>query len=140
MYLLISEMNDRIEFARKEIQGDQYLRPLRHLFEHALQSRALAHTYANGKVSLRPELIRKQAEIDEDFATSQAIDQKLGHILKTTSKHDALKENWRFLKAKLFNLEASDCDDLHRQLLAEIRALGAARGQYLEPHPGPRPG
>ena len=27
MYLLTSEMNDRIEFAQKEIQGDQYLRP-----------------------------------------------------------------------------------------------------------------
>jgi hypothetical protein len=43
MYLLTSEMNDRIEFAQKEIQGDQYLRPLRHLFEHILQSRVLAH-------------------------------------------------------------------------------------------------
>jgi signal transduction histidine kinase/CheY-like chemotaxis protein/HPt (histidine-containing phosphotransfer) domain-containing protein len=123
MYLLISELNGRIEFARKEIQGDQYLRPLRHLFEHTLQSRALAHTYASGRVSVRPEVIRKQAEIDEDFETSQAIDQKLGHILKTTSKYNALKENWRFLKAKLNGLDASDCDDLHTQLLADIRAL-----------------
>jgi signal transduction histidine kinase/CheY-like chemotaxis protein/HPt (histidine-containing phosphotransfer) domain-containing protein len=128
MYLLISEMNDRIEFARKEIQGNQYLRPLRHLFEHALQSRELAHTYASGRVSLRPELIRKQAEIDDDLETAQAVDQKLGHILKTTSKYDALKENRRFLKAKLLGLEASDCDDLHRQLLAEIRALSVHAG------------
>ena len=124
MYLLIFEMNDRIEFAQKEIQGEQYLRPLRHLFEHTIQSRELAHAYANGRVSLRPELIRKQAEIGEDFETAQVIDQRLGHILNTTSKYNALKENWRFLKAKLLGLEASDCDDLHTQLLTDIRALG----------------
>ena len=124
MYLLIVEMNDRIEFAQKEIQGELYLRPLRHLFEHAIQSRELAHAYADGKVSLRPELIRKQAEIDEDFETLQAVDQNLGHALNTTSKYIAIKENWRFLRAKLLGLDASDCDDLHTQLLTEIRGLG----------------
>jgi signal transduction histidine kinase/DNA-binding response OmpR family regulator/HPt (histidine-containing phosphotransfer) domain-containing protein len=124
MYLLIFELNDRIEFAHKEIQGEQYLRPLRHLFEHTIQSRELAYAYANGGVPLRPELIRKQAEIGEDFETLQAIDQRLGNILNTTSKYNALRENWHFLEAKLLGLEASDCDDLHTQLLTDIRALG----------------
>ena len=39
MYLLISEMNDRIEFARKEIQGIGICDPCSDLFEHVLQSR-----------------------------------------------------------------------------------------------------
>lgn len=57
MYLLISEINGGIEFAQKEIQGDRYLRPLRQLLEHVAHSRLLAHDYAGGRVSLRPELI-----------------------------------------------------------------------------------
>jgi phosphoserine phosphatase RsbU/P len=56
MYLLISEIDDRIEFAQKEMQGNQYLRPLRRLLEHITHSRWLAYDYAGGRVSLRAEL------------------------------------------------------------------------------------
>src|SRR4051794_29798696 len=114
MGLLISEMDARIEFALKEIQGIRYLRPLRQLFEHVLQSRALAHDYGNGKVSLRPGLIGKQAEITEDLETLRAIERELGHDLRTTSKHDTLREDARFLRETLLKLEAGDSDELHR--------------------------
>ncbi len=123
MYSLVVQMNDRIEFARKEIQGDQYFRPLQRLFEHVLQSRVLARSYAGGQVSVRAALVRKQAEIGEDIASLHAVDQKLGQILNTTRKHDALIENWSFLREQLFKLEAVDIDELHGQLLAEIRDL-----------------
>ena len=33
MYLLISEINSRVDFAKKEIYGNQYLRSLRQLRE-----------------------------------------------------------------------------------------------------------
>ena len=35
MYLLVSEINERIEFSYKEMLGNRYLRPLRGLHEHA---------------------------------------------------------------------------------------------------------
>src|SRR4029453_14964780 len=38
MYLLVSEINDRIEFSYKEMLGNRYLRPLRDLSEHAGES------------------------------------------------------------------------------------------------------
>ena len=84
MYSLIMEMNDRIEFARKEIQGDQYFRPLQRLFEHVLQSRVLARNYAGKQVSDRAALVRKQAAISEDIAALHAIDQKL----RPDTQHD----------------------------------------------------
>ena len=59
MYFLISEMNDRIEFARKEIQGDQYFRPLQRLFEHVLQSRVLAQLCR--RRGFRPSRIDQEA-------------------------------------------------------------------------------
>jgi hypothetical protein len=126
MYLLISEINDRIEFTQKEIQGDTYLRPLRTLYEHVAQSRILAHDYASGQVAARPELVRKQAEIEEDFVGLQAVEPELGQTLRTTTRHQALRENWRFLRQKLLQLEPEDSEALHTQL--------------LNPHPRSRPG
>ena len=38
MYFLISEINDRIEFAQKEVQGSRYLRTLRQLLENVTHS------------------------------------------------------------------------------------------------------
>jgi len=61
MFLLISEINDRIEFAEKEIVGDAYLRPLRQLLEHVPAARSLAHSYAKGQITVRPELIESHS-------------------------------------------------------------------------------
>ena len=114
-----------LSLPRKEIQGDQYFRPLRHLFEHALQSRDWPTPMPTGKgfppTRIDPEAGRNRLRT---LKTLQAIDRRLGPILNTTSKYDALKRTGDFLKEKLLGLEASDCDDLHTQLLTDIRALG----------------
>jgi PAS domain S-box-containing protein len=128
LYLLLSEINDRIAFAHKEILGTQYLRPLRGLLEHVPQSRILAFDYANGQVSVRPELIRQQAKIDANMESLADVEQKLGQVLKTTSKYAVLKENRRFLKEMLLSLPPPQSDALHLQLLADIRALIAHVG------------
>ncbi|MCE9566248.1 MAG: response regulator [Planctomycetes bacterium] len=128
MYLLITEMNERIAFTQKELEGTKYLRPLRTLYENVAQSRALSREYTAGKVALRPELIRKQAEIEADFAVLQSTENELGRGLKTGTKYDALRENWRFLREKLLQFEATNCDDLHTQLLADIRGLALHAG------------
>ena len=128
LYLLLSEINDRIAFAHKEILGTQYLRPLRGLLEHVPQSRILALDYANGQVALRPELIRQQAKIDANMESLADVEQKLGQVFKTTSKYAVLKENRRFLKEMLLSLTSRASDELHLQLLADIRALMAHVG------------
>jgi signal transduction histidine kinase/CheY-like chemotaxis protein/HPt (histidine-containing phosphotransfer) domain-containing protein len=123
MYLLISEIDDRIEFTRKEIQGVRYLVPVRTLLEHVTQSRMLAHDYAGGRAGLRPQLIRLQEEIGEDFAALAAVEAELGGNLKTASLFRVLEEHWRFLREKTPGLDPADLDDLHTQLLGDIRAL-----------------
>ena len=108
--------------------GTTYLRPLRALLEHVTHSRILAHDYASGKVARRPELVRQQAEIDADIDALTQVEQALGQVLKTTSKYAVLRENRRFLKEQLLRLTSRDGDDLHLQLLADIRALIAHVG------------
>ena len=128
MYLLVSEINDRIEFASKEILGDRYLRPLRNLQEHAGQSRLLARAYAKGEVVLRPDLIRAQAAIDDDFSPLEKVEQELGAILKTATGFAVLKENRRFLKDRVLTLPPSDNDALHAKFIADVRSLFALVG------------
>ena len=50
MYLLVSEINGKIQFIEKEIQGVHYLTPVRSLLEHVTQSRMLALDSAAGRV------------------------------------------------------------------------------------------
>src|SRR5688572_8221460 len=63
MYLLLSEINERVDFAQREIEGDRYLRPLRKMQENIWESRLLATGYTAGDVTLRPDLVRSQGEI-----------------------------------------------------------------------------
>jgi PAS domain S-box-containing protein len=123
MFLLISEINDRIDFAQKEIIGDAYLRPLRKLLEHVPQARSLAHSYALGQITLRPELIQQQSIIDQDFLELDQAEKEYGSVLDTAAKLSVLKENWRFLKNKTLSLEASANDDLYTKVLVDVRAL-----------------
>lgn len=53
MYFWIAEINDRIEFSRKEVHGDAYLRPLRALMEHVPGHSILAHGPLAGRVDVR---------------------------------------------------------------------------------------
>ena len=123
MYFFVSEVNERIEFSQKELEGDKYLRPLRQLLEDAAQSQIRAHTYTTQGPSHRPELIRKQTEIDADFQALDAVERELGATLKTGEKYAVLLENWKFLKDKLLKLQPGDAEELHTQLILDIRGL-----------------
>ena len=123
MYLLVSEINERIEFSYKEMLGNRYLRPLRGLHEHAGQSHMLARAYAQGQIALRPDLVRAQAAIDEDFARLQQVNDELGATLKTGSKFGVLMENRKFLKERVLTLKLADQDALHVKFVADVRNL-----------------
>jgi len=123
LYLLVSAINQQVEFAEKEIVGNAYLRPLRNLMEHVPEARLLAGVYARGDVTVRPELLERMAKVDEDLAQLQAVDERLGEALKTRQKLGLLLESWRFLKIKALGLEAADLDTLFSKLVLSVRGL-----------------
>ena len=123
MYFFVSEINDRIEFSRKEIEGDRYLRPLRGLLEHVVHGQMHAYDYSRRGIANRPELVRKQAEIDSHFKALAEIERELGELLKTSVRHDVLQENGRFLRGRILKLQPGEIRDLHGKLIADIRAL-----------------
>ena len=78
MTVLIAQFDERINFARKELDGAAYLRPLRRLIEDVPQQRALAHLYLSGDTNLKTAVMSRQAQIDVGFKAVEAIDQRLG--------------------------------------------------------------
>jgi PAS domain S-box-containing protein len=121
--LYLFEVNSRIAFAQKEIDGDAYLRPLRQLLEHTLQEELLAHDFVNGDQSLRAPLLEAQARIDADFQALAEVDRRLGTRLDSTQTLAALTTNWQDLKARTATMRARMSEDLHAQLIEQIRAL-----------------
>jgi PAS domain S-box-containing protein len=128
LYFLTSELTDRMEFSEKELLGSRYLRPLRKLLEHATEARVVGRDYATGRVGLRPELVRLTAEIDGEMDALAAVDGELGTDLKTERRVSVLREQWRFLRAKCLDLEASHSDELFTKLIADIRSLASLVG------------
>src|SRR3978361_1565755 len=71
---LTRELNDRIQFARQELHGNEYLRPLRDLME-SLQHRRRVHCRADNTLMREQEL---QEELQQRIADVEGCNQKLG--------------------------------------------------------------
>lgn len=97
MYLLISEIQSRIDFARKEKIGNLYLRPLRQFWAAIPQLQALSDRSSTPKNS-SSDLIPLKSEISTIISSLESVDRKTGKILVTTDKLQSLKQSWQELK------------------------------------------
>src|SRR6185295_3962256 len=60
----LSVINGKIDFTRKEIDGNTYLRPLRQLLELALLHQLFTQDYLNGNTGLQAALEQNQLQIE----------------------------------------------------------------------------
>jgi len=97
LFLLLSEIQSRIDFANKELQGIHYLRPLRQL-----QEPVFAYQRHN-QTSDRPDLAGMQGEIASRLKELQGMDQQLGGRLKTTDLFATLQETWLLIRQQAVN-------------------------------------
>lgn len=93
LYFLTSEQNIRIDFAQKEIYGDEYLRPLKGLMELAPDYKHLNHIQSSGSAARQVE-----SKIDGLFEEIESSENELGEHLFTKEKLDELKSVWATLK------------------------------------------
>src|SRR5688500_25954 len=78
LYLFITGINVNSEFARKELKGNQYQRPLEDLLELIPEHRLLAQRVRVGEAMADVELTRKQQQIDRAFDALEAVDVQIG--------------------------------------------------------------
>lgn len=100
MYLLISEINSRVDFAEKEIYGNQYLRPRRQLRAYIPKLQLLNYQSLNPNLSNSESRANFEAKIDANFQSLANTDPQLGNILISSDILNKIYQNWQNLKLR----------------------------------------
>lgn len=136
MYLLLSEVQDRVNFAHKEMLGNSYLRPLHRLSQH-LPEYELLSDRNHDSTKRSQELIQLQTRIDQDFASIQNVDQELGHLLLSTERFQALADSWKTLRTQVqqwtTEKKSADYKQVFRQLESLRLQIGDQSNLILDP-------
>ncbi|MEG4497384.1 hypothetical protein QUB05_09040 [Microcoleus sp. F10-C6] len=98
MYLLISEINSTVNFAQKEIYGNEYLRSLRHFREYIPQLQLLNYQPLNTNLSLPDTRADLEAKIDANFQSLINTQRQLGNILILSKKFNKIHQDWQNFK------------------------------------------
>jgi PAS domain S-box-containing protein len=123
--LLLDEVDSRIRFAEREMQGNNYLRPLRSLMEYIPQSERLVYAYPTWKQGGMPDVEAKLAQIETTMRQVDAAEQKYGATLSTKTRYDELKRSYNNLRQRLSdgNLDGAARTQLHLDFLTATRNL-----------------
>jgi len=121
MYFFLSEINDGIAFSRKEIDGARYLKPLRHLLEHASEHQLSAVDAAQTGRAHTEDMARTRAAMDEDLKSLAAVHAVLGERLQSEAQYKALLDAWHPLHAEQDAARASP--ERYAAFIARLRAL-----------------
>jgi hypothetical protein len=100
MYFLISEINSRVDFAQKEIYGNQYLRPLRQLREYIPKLQLLNYLGLNRNLSTPDPMADLEAKIDANFQILENTDRQISHILSSSVNLNKIYQNRQLFKLR----------------------------------------
>jgi methyl-accepting chemotaxis protein len=130
-YFLVTEQSKKIDFAQAELNGVQYLRPLKDL-EVQLWAHAVAqHRVLQGDASAKADQAASASTVNTAFAQLAVVDARLGQELKTDAAHLAeanltgslpatLRSQWQ---AALNAPDVVASDRNHVQVIAGVRGL-----------------
>jgi signal transduction histidine kinase/CheY-like chemotaxis protein/HPt (histidine-containing phosphotransfer) domain-containing protein/HAMP domain-containing protein len=129
-YFLIDEKRIKIDFAQKELYGDEYLRPVSRLLDGVSAHRTLQRRILSGGAP-GADIAALRERVDADFARLLAVDRRLREPLQTGSaalgadQKDAvpafLESQWKGLRAPGVDLGASEAG--HERLIVGLRKL-----------------
>lgn len=123
-YKMVSSINTLgVEFARQELRGLEYYRPLLVLLNDLQLHRAMGADAVAGEGAPQADLAVKAADIENDLKAVDAVDQRLDSQLHTTKKWLALSAACRQLLAKSGSLSAADRFDLHSKVIGDTIGL-----------------
>ncbi len=115
MYLLITEINISVDFAKQELSGNQYLRPLTKLWKYTLKGKVAVQDLSSDF---------KHSEIERSLEALTSIDQRLGTKLQTTENFNKLKS----LIQTLNKIDNSQNTFIYQQIITEIKDLKSKVG------------
>ncbi|MEG3843028.1 PP2C family protein-serine/threonine phosphatase [Microcoleus sp. herbarium14] len=128
MYLLISEINSRVDFAQKEIYGNEYLRPLRQLREYIPKLQLLDYQGLNHNLSNSDIRANLESKIDANFQSLANTDRQLGQILGASDQFNNIYQNWQTFKLRRSQWSLETYDVVYQKLASDINRLSAHVG------------
>lgn len=119
MYLYLSEVQSRIDFARKETLGTRYLRSLNQLSQDLTTLQLTDQASAQQRTD--SQVLKLQTQVSDHLKALKGIDQELADELKTTNKLDTLTKTWQTLQSNQ-NVWDSDSQETQYGLMAQALA------------------
>ena len=132
LFLMVSGINDDIQFARMEGYGNQYQRTLEKLLQHLSEHKQASYILSGGHPVALSDIAVLAQQLDADFAALTQVDSELGEKLQTTAtglaqrdrQHllpQTLQQEWGQLKASTADVAVRE--KLHDRLIAAVRGL-----------------
>jgi sigma-B regulation protein RsbU (phosphoserine phosphatase) len=126
LYLLLSEIQSRNDFARKEIIGNAYLRPLRQLWADIPQ---LELTEKISSFYSHQETSKLKTQINKTLKVIEKVQSQNGNELETAAKLLTIKKTWKLLSSK-----KTEDYSLLKQHIDDFRAyIGDQSNLILDP-------
>ena len=121
--LQINSNLDRINLAKAEVAGLEYIQPLRELLQNLPKHRGMSNGYLNGDEGFKPKILAKQQEIEQIISRIRSLEGKHGELLQTGARLTALINEWAAIKQDLFRLEPKVAFSRHTALIADLLEL-----------------
>ncbi|MBF2065359.1 MAG: SpoIIE family protein phosphatase [Calothrix sp. C42_A2020_038] len=104
MYLLVSEIQSRNDFATKEMIGNIYLRPLRQLWSDIHFAQIITNDSTNQNTD---KLKQFQTQINKHIDSLETVNTQFGNKLLTIDNFNLIKQTWQKLQPlnKIDNIE-----------------------------------
>ena len=123
-FMLISEIEKKVEALDAEHVGLSYFAGIRPLIQHIPQHRGMSGGFLNGAEAFRAKMLNKESAIDGMFDQLAAVDDELGEQLETANEVSKLRSEWDKLKSGVFTMTPKQSFHAHTDLIANIIDLG----------------
>lgn len=123
VFMLITELNEAIENAKKERLGLEYINSTRKLLEDVQKHRGMVNAYLGGDASFKGQVDQKQSDINGDISAVDQVDKRYGEALKSTEKWNKLKTDLRTVMDGSLTSRPEDALHQHNVVIADIISL-----------------
>jgi PAS domain S-box-containing protein len=118
-----AHLQERMRLSKLEIDGVDYLIPLRELHAQLPAAMSMANAYLHKEALAIEHYPTRQAEIDDLMRHLEETDAALGQKLNTTRHFRVMQSSWEDLKSQLPKLTPEISDDQFQKLILDVEEL-----------------
>ena len=140
LYHMVDNINESvIDFARQELRGNEYQRPLEELLDTVQRHQLAVQRVADGDATFERQRAQLEGQVDSALKVLDATDARHGAALDFTdaalrsakrpdAKAAAVSRKWSDLKSRATTLPTAESARLHGSIVTDLRAMIAHAG------------